>query len=300
MSEHDFGLVVLSRDVASGVFVLRMKNGADNRFNAKFVEACERARRRTHASARRNHARTHARSLAHARPRAHARKRAQSRSRTRLRAGAGARTRMQAWHSALDVVQSSTGVAALVTIGEGKFYSNGLDLEWHRSAIGISAFSDGERRGGCADLKAPDNASRPNLSDHAMQTGSQPFAARSQLMGPTGRSPSMATDVPGENVVRALGWSGSLATSGTTRLCPSSSSRCWAASSRWECQQCAGHALDMRMRHTLDMHWECGGHAVGMYRTCAGYALGMRWTCIRHASDMRWTCVGHVLDMCLY
>jgi enoyl-CoA hydratase/carnithine racemase len=33
-------------------------------------------------------------------------------------------------NQALDEVQASTGPAALVTTGEGKFYSNGLDLEW--------------------------------------------------------------------------------------------------------------------------------------------------------------------------
>jgi enoyl-CoA hydratase/carnithine racemase len=31
---------------------------------------------------------------------------------------------------ALDEVQASTGPAALVTLGEGKFFSNGLDLDW--------------------------------------------------------------------------------------------------------------------------------------------------------------------------
>jgi len=31
---------------------------------------------------------------------------------------------------ALDRVEAATGPAALVTVGEGKFYSNGLDLEW--------------------------------------------------------------------------------------------------------------------------------------------------------------------------
>jgi len=34
---------------------------------------------------------------------------------------------------ALDEVLASEGPAALVTIGEGKFYSNGLDLEWMRA-----------------------------------------------------------------------------------------------------------------------------------------------------------------------
>jgi enoyl-CoA hydratase/carnithine racemase len=34
-----------------------------------------------------------------------------------------------AWHAALDEVEASTGPAALVTTGTGKFYSNGLDLD---------------------------------------------------------------------------------------------------------------------------------------------------------------------------
>ncbi|HEX7480951.1 MAG TPA: enoyl-CoA hydratase/isomerase family protein [Polyangiales bacterium] len=34
------------------------------------------------------------------------------------------------WNRALDQVESSTEPTALVTIGEGKFYSNGLDLDW--------------------------------------------------------------------------------------------------------------------------------------------------------------------------
>ena len=33
-------------------------------------------------------------------------------------------------NQALDEVESSDGPAALVTVGEGKFYSNGLDLDW--------------------------------------------------------------------------------------------------------------------------------------------------------------------------
>jgi Delta3-Delta2-enoyl-CoA isomerase len=32
--------------------------------------------------------------------------------------------------AALDEVMKSSGAAALVTVGEGKFYSNGIDLEW--------------------------------------------------------------------------------------------------------------------------------------------------------------------------
>ena len=35
-----------------------------------------------------------------------------------------------AWHGALDEVEASEGPAALVTTGNGKFYSNGLDLDW--------------------------------------------------------------------------------------------------------------------------------------------------------------------------
>lgn len=33
------------------------------------------------------------------------------------------------WHAALDEVEASVGPAALVTTGDGRFYSNGLDLE---------------------------------------------------------------------------------------------------------------------------------------------------------------------------
>ena len=34
------------------------------------------------------------------------------------------------WHAALDEVEGAGNPAALVTTGTGKFYSNGLDLEW--------------------------------------------------------------------------------------------------------------------------------------------------------------------------
>ncbi len=34
------------------------------------------------------------------------------------------------WHAALDEVEGAGGPAALVTTGTGKFYSNGLDLDW--------------------------------------------------------------------------------------------------------------------------------------------------------------------------
>lgn len=37
---------------------------------------------------------------------------------------------LEALNAALDTVEASAGAAALVTTGEGKFYSNGLDLAW--------------------------------------------------------------------------------------------------------------------------------------------------------------------------
>lgn len=50
-------------------------------------------------------------------------------------------TSLAAWHAALDEVESSEGPAALVTTGNGKFYSNGLDLDWMgaQSAPGAAA-----------------------------------------------------------------------------------------------------------------------------------------------------------------
>ena len=38
-----------------------------------------------------------------------------------------------AWDQALDEVEAAEGPKALVTTGSGKFYSNGLDVEWMRS-----------------------------------------------------------------------------------------------------------------------------------------------------------------------
>jgi enoyl-CoA hydratase/carnithine racemase len=38
--------------------------------------------------------------------------------------------RVAAWHAALDEVEGAGNPAALVTTGTGKFYSNGLDLDW--------------------------------------------------------------------------------------------------------------------------------------------------------------------------
>jgi enoyl-CoA hydratase/carnithine racemase len=40
------------------------------------------------------------------------------------------RTFLDELNSALDEVEKSSGAAAVVTTGEGKFYSNGLDLSW--------------------------------------------------------------------------------------------------------------------------------------------------------------------------
>lgn len=37
---------------------------------------------------------------------------------------------VERWHELLDEVQSKEGPLALVTTGTGKFYSNGLDLDW--------------------------------------------------------------------------------------------------------------------------------------------------------------------------
>ncbi|MCB1002783.1 MAG: enoyl-CoA hydratase/isomerase family protein [Acidimicrobiales bacterium] len=39
-------------------------------------------------------------------------------------------TSLAAWHAALDEVEGDDSLAALVTTGTGKFYSNGLDLDW--------------------------------------------------------------------------------------------------------------------------------------------------------------------------
>src|SRR5690242_12884360 len=46
---------------------------------------------------------------------------------------------LDALNGALDQVERSSEPAALVTVGEGKFYSNGLDLEWMAS-VGAGQF----------------------------------------------------------------------------------------------------------------------------------------------------------------
>ena len=40
------------------------------------------------------------------------------------------RASIDALHAALDEVAAVVGPVALVTVGSGKFFSNGLDLEW--------------------------------------------------------------------------------------------------------------------------------------------------------------------------
>ncbi len=40
------------------------------------------------------------------------------------------RTSIDAWHATLDQLEASEGPLAVVTTGTGKFFSNGLDLDW--------------------------------------------------------------------------------------------------------------------------------------------------------------------------
>ncbi len=44
------------------------------------------------------------------------------------------RVSIDAWHAALDRIEAVDGPVALVTTGTGKFYTNGLDLDWLMSA----------------------------------------------------------------------------------------------------------------------------------------------------------------------
>jgi enoyl-CoA hydratase/carnithine racemase len=50
------------------------------------------------------------------------------------------RASIDAINGALDEVEASSGPAALVTVGEGKFYSNGLDLTWMAELEDAGAF----------------------------------------------------------------------------------------------------------------------------------------------------------------
>ncbi len=47
---------------------------------------------------------------------------------------------MAAWHAALDELEAVDGPLAVVAVGEGKFFSNGLDLDWLSSADDAPAF----------------------------------------------------------------------------------------------------------------------------------------------------------------
>jgi Delta3-Delta2-enoyl-CoA isomerase len=47
---------------------------------------------------------------------------------------------LRAMHAALDVIEAHEGPCALVTTGAGKFYSNGLDLEWLGSGEDATGF----------------------------------------------------------------------------------------------------------------------------------------------------------------
>jgi Delta3-Delta2-enoyl-CoA isomerase len=49
---------------------------------------------------------------------------------------------LRAVHGALDVIEAYEGPCALVTTGAGKFYSNGLDLEWLGSGADTTGFID--------------------------------------------------------------------------------------------------------------------------------------------------------------
>ncbi len=44
------------------------------------------------------------------------------------------RASIDSWHAALDRLEATEGPLALVTTGTGKFYSNGLDLDWLSTA----------------------------------------------------------------------------------------------------------------------------------------------------------------------
>ncbi len=56
------------------------------------------------------------------------------------------RTSIDALHGALDAVEAVEGPCALVTTGAGKFYSNGLDLDWLMAGVGTDGFIDDVHR----------------------------------------------------------------------------------------------------------------------------------------------------------
>jgi enoyl-CoA hydratase/carnithine racemase len=49
-------------------------------------------------------------------------------------------------HQALDTVSATEGAAALVTTGAGKYYSNGLDLDWVMAGVDTEGFIDDVHR----------------------------------------------------------------------------------------------------------------------------------------------------------
>lgn len=51
-------------------------------------------------------------------------------------------TSIAALHGAIDRVEATEGPAALVTVGEGKFFSNGLDLDWISAGVDTEGFVD--------------------------------------------------------------------------------------------------------------------------------------------------------------
>lgn len=55
------------------------------------------------------------------------------------------RASLDAIHAALDTVEQSEGPSALVTVGAGKFYSNGLDLAW-MAEVGPQAATENVQR----------------------------------------------------------------------------------------------------------------------------------------------------------
>lgn len=50
------------------------------------------------------------------------------------------RASVDAWNAALDVVDAAEGPRAVVAVGEGKYWSNGLDLDWMQASGEGAAF----------------------------------------------------------------------------------------------------------------------------------------------------------------
>lgn len=56
------------------------------------------------------------------------------------------RRSIDALHAALDTVEATDGPCALVTTGSGKFFSNGLDLDWLGAGVDTEGFLDDVHR----------------------------------------------------------------------------------------------------------------------------------------------------------